>query len=84
MRVVVPDVFRLDEGDEGLCCFEIVGTPSFYDMAATSEYVKSKILGRMEAGVDRAKAKCSEAQYMGITDGARGKWDSWGSAPTCE
>jgi hypothetical protein len=66
----------------------MVGTLSFYDregqrqhtiyLAATPEYGKAKFLGRMEVEIDRAKAKCPEAHYVGIADGAKGNWDFLG------
>jgi hypothetical protein len=66
----------------------MVGTLSFYDkegerqhtiyLAATPEYGKAKFLGRLEAEIDRAKAKCPEAHYVGIADGAKGNWEFLG------
>jgi hypothetical protein len=66
----------------------MVGTLSFYDkegerqhtiyLAATPEYGKAKFLGRLEAEIDRAKAKCPEARYVGIADGAKGNWEFLG------
>jgi hypothetical protein len=66
----------------------MVGTLSFYDkegerqhtiyLAATPEYGKVKFLGRMEAEIERAKAKCPGARYVGIADGARGNWEFLG------
>jgi hypothetical protein len=66
----------------------MVGTLSFYDkegerqhtiyLAATPEYGKAKFLGRMEAEIDRARAKCPEARYVGIADGAKGNWEFLG------
>jgi hypothetical protein len=66
----------------------IAGTLSFYDkegerqhtiyLAATPEYGKAKFLSRLEAEIDRAKAKCPEAHYAGIADGANGNWDFLG------
>jgi hypothetical protein len=66
----------------------MVGTLAFYDqagerqhtvyLAATPEYGKAKFLGRMEAEIVRAKAKCPGAHYMGIADGAKGNWDFLG------
>jgi hypothetical protein len=66
----------------------MVGTLSFYDkegerqhtiyLAATPEYGKAKFLGRMEAEIDRAKAKCPDSHYVGIADGAKGNWDFLG------
>jgi hypothetical protein len=66
----------------------MVGTLAFYDkagerqhtvyLAATPEYGKAKFLGRMEAEIARAKAKCPSAHYMGIADGAKGNWDFLG------
>ena len=65
-----------------------VGTLSFYDKAgerqhtvylgATPEYGKAKFLGHLEAEIERAKAKCPEAHYVGIADGAKGNWDFLG------
>jgi hypothetical protein len=66
----------------------MVGTPSFYDdggerqhtiyLAATPEYGKAKFLGRMETEIERAKAKCPDAHYVGIADGAKGNWEFLG------
>jgi hypothetical protein len=66
----------------------MVGTLSFYDkegerqhtiyLAATPEYGKAKFLGQMEAEIDRAKAKCPDAHYVGIADGAKGNWEFLG------
>ncbi|HMB05528.1 MAG TPA: ISKra4 family transposase [Isosphaeraceae bacterium] len=66
----------------------MVGTLSFYDregerqhtiyLAATPEYGKAKFLGRLEAEIDRAKAKCPDARYVGIADGAKGNWEFLG------
>src|SRR3954465_602127 len=66
----------------------MVGTLSFYDpdgerqhtvyLAATPEYGKAKFLGRLEAEIGRAKAKCPGARYVGIADGAKGNWDFLG------
>jgi hypothetical protein len=66
----------------------MVGTLAFYDaegerqhtiyLAATPEYGKAKFLGRMEAEIDRAKAKCPDAHYVGIADGAKGNWEFLG------
>jgi len=63
----------------------MVGTLSFYDgggerqhtiyLAATPEYGKAKFLGRLEAEIGRAKAKCPDARYVGIADGAKGNWE---------
>jgi hypothetical protein len=63
----------------------MVGTLSFYDQAgerqhtvylgATPEYGKAKFLGHLEVEIGRAKAKCPEARYVGIADGAKGNWD---------
>src|SRR5512142_2276832 len=63
----------------------MVGPLSFYDrdgerqhtiyLAATPEYGKAKFLGHLEAEIDRAKAKCPGAHYVGIADGARGNWE---------
>ena len=47
-------------------------------LAATPEYGKAKFLGRLEAEIDRAKAKCPEAHYVGIADGAKGNWEFLG------
>ena len=68
----------------------MVGTLSFYDKAgerqhtvylgATPEYGKAKFLGHLELEIERAKAKCPEAHYVGIADGAKGNWDFLGSA----
>jgi hypothetical protein len=66
----------------------MVGTLAFYDkagerqhtvyLAATPEYGKAKFLGRMEAEIARAKARCPSARYTGIADGAKGNWDFLG------
>jgi hypothetical protein len=66
----------------------MVGTLSFYDkegerqhtiyLAATPEYGKAKFLRRMEAEIGRAKAKCPDAHYVGIADGAKGNWEFLG------
>src|SRR3954462_547896 len=66
----------------------MVGTLAFYDaegqrqptvyLAATPEYGKAKFLGRLEAEIGRAKAKCPEAHYVGIADGAKGNWEFLG------
>jgi hypothetical protein len=63
----------------------MVGTLSFYDrdgqrqhtiyLAATPEYGKAKFLGHLGAEIDRAKAKCPDAHYVGIADGAKGDWE---------
>src|SRR5512135_1656670 len=63
----------------------MVGTLSFYDrdsqrqhtisLAATPEYGKTKFLDHLEAEIDRAKAKCPDAHYVGIADGAQGNWE---------
>jgi hypothetical protein len=65
-----------------------VGTLSFYGkegerqhtiyLGATPEYGKAKFLGRMEAEIGRAKAKCPDAHYVGIADGAKGNWEFLG------
>jgi hypothetical protein len=66
----------------------MVGTLAFYDregerlhtvyLGATPEYGKAKFLGHLEAEIVRAKAKCPEAHYVGIADGAKGNWDFLG------
>ncbi len=63
----------------------MVGTLSFYDKAgerqhtvylgATPEYGKAKFLGRLEAEIGHAKARCPGARYVGIADGAKGNWE---------
>ncbi len=63
----------------------MVGTLAFYDrdgerqhtvyLAATPEYGKAKFLSRLEAEIDRTKAKCPDAHYVGIADGAKGNWE---------
>ena len=63
----------------------MVGTLSFYDsegerqhtiyLAATPEYGKAKFPGHLEAEIGRAKAKCPDAHYVGIADGASGNWE---------
>ena len=62
----------------------MVGTSAFYDaggqrqhtiyLAATPEYGRAKFLGRLEAEIGRAGAKCPGAHYVGIADGASGNW----------
>ena len=47
-------------------------------LGATPEYGKAKFLGRLEAEIARAKAKCPGAHYVGIADGAKGNWDFLG------
>src|SRR3954447_9205759 len=59
----------------------MVGTLSFYDdegerqhtvyLAATPEYGMAKFLGDLEAEIVLAKAKCPDAHYVGIADGAK-------------
>ena len=66
----------------------MVGTLAFYDrqgerlhtvyLGATPEYGKAKFLAHLEAEIVRAKAKCPEAHYVGIADGAKGNWDFLG------
>jgi hypothetical protein len=66
----------------------MVGTLSFYDdegerqhtiyLAATPEYGKAKFLSHLEEEVGRAKAKCPDARYVGIADGAKGNWEFLG------
>ena len=66
----------------------MVGTLSFYDrdgerqhtiyLAATPEYGKAKFLGHLEEEIGRAKAKCLDARYVGIADGAKGNWEFLG------
>jgi hypothetical protein len=66
----------------------MVGTLAYYDaegqrqhtvyLAATPEYGKAKFLGHLEAEIARARAKCPEAHYVGIADGARGNWEFLG------
>jgi hypothetical protein len=66
----------------------MVGTLAFYDrdgerqhtvyLAATPEYGKARFLNHLEAEIGRAKAKCPEAHYVGIADGASGNWDFLG------
>jgi hypothetical protein len=66
----------------------MVGTLSFYDregerlhtvyLAATPEYGKAKFLGRLEQEIARARAKCPDARYVGIADGAKGNWEFLG------
>jgi hypothetical protein len=63
----------------------MVGTLAFYDsqgerqhtiyLGATPEYGRAKFLGHLEAEIARAKAKCPDAHYVGIADGANGNWD---------
>jgi hypothetical protein len=63
----------------------MVGTLSFYDregerqhtisLGATPEYGKARFLGRLETEIGRAKAKCPDAHYVGIADGAKGNWE---------
>ena len=66
----------------------MVGTPAFsdaegqrqhtIDLAATPEYGEAKFLGRREAEIDRARAKCPDAHDVGIADGAKGNWELLG------
>jgi hypothetical protein len=66
----------------------MVGTLSFYDgegerqhtiyLAATPEYGKAKFLDHLEAEIVRARARCPEAHYVGIADGAKGNWEFLG------
>jgi hypothetical protein len=66
----------------------MVGTLAFYDregqrqhtiyLAATPEYGKAKFLNHLEAELSRAKAKCPDAHYLGIADGASGNWEFLG------
>jgi hypothetical protein len=66
----------------------MVGTLAFYDrdgerqhtvyLAATPEYGKAKFLNHLEAEIGRAKARCPEAHYVGIADGASGNWEFLG------
>src|SRR5512142_249192 len=66
----------------------MVGTLAFYDaegerqhtisLGATPEYGKAQFLGRLEAEINRAKAKCPDAHSVGIADGAEGDWESLG------
>jgi hypothetical protein len=66
----------------------MVGTLAFYDtegerqhtiyLAATPEYGKARFLGHLEAEIGRAKAKCPDAHYVGIADGAKGNWEFLG------
>jgi hypothetical protein len=66
----------------------MVGTLAFYDaegerqhtvyLAATPEYGTAKFLGHLEAEIGRAKAKCPDAHYVGIADGAEGNWEFLG------
>jgi hypothetical protein len=63
----------------------MVGTLSFYNgagerqhtiyLAATPEYGKTKFLSHLEVEIGRAKAKCPDAHYVGIADGAKGNWE---------
>src|SRR3954462_6434836 len=66
----------------------MVGTLAFYDaggerqhtvyLAATPEYGKARFLAHLEAEIGRAKAKCPDAHYVGIADGASGNWEFLG------
>lgn len=66
----------------------MVGTLAFYDpegerqhtayLAATPEYGKARFLGHLEAEIGRARAKCPDAHYVGIADGAKGNWEFLG------
>src|SRR5262249_15824038 len=47
-------------------------------LAATPEYGRAKFLGHLEAEIGRAQAKCPEAHYVGIADGASGNWEVLG------
>src|SRR3954454_3359429 len=63
----------------------MVGTLAFYDRqgerqhtvypGASPEYGKAKFLGHLESEIERAKAKCPDAHYVGIADGAKGNWE---------
>jgi hypothetical protein len=66
----------------------MVGTLAFYDrdgerrhtvsLAATPEYGKAKFLNHLEAEIGRVRAKCPDARYVGIADGASGNWEFLG------
>lgn len=62
----------------------MVGTLGFYNQAgermhtvytaATPEYGKLTFFQRFDREVDRAKAACPEAKYVGLADGAKDNW----------
>jgi hypothetical protein len=62
----------------------MVGTLGFYNAAgerlhtvyaaATPEYGKLTFTERFDREVDRAKAACPEARYVGLADGAKDNW----------
>ena len=62
----------------------MVGTLGFYDeagerlhtvyAAATPEYGKLTFMGRFDRELDRAKAACPGARYVGLADGAKDNW----------
>ncbi len=66
----------------------MVGTIAFSDnagerqhtisMAATPEYGKATLLGRIEQEIERVKAKSPRAHYVGIADGTEGNCDFLG------
>jgi hypothetical protein len=66
----------------------MVGTLAFYDrqgerqhtvyLAAAPEYGEAKFLGKLEVEIGRARAKCPDAHYVGIADGAKGNWEFLG------
>src|SRR5215472_7155527 len=66
----------------------MVGTIGFYDargdrqhtiyLAATPEYGQATFLDRMEREIDRVKATCPQARYVGLADGAKGNWEFLG------
>src|SRR4029079_1919235 len=66
----------------------MVGTLAFYDrdgerqhtvyLAATPEYGKARFLNHLGAEIGRAKARCPDAHYVGIADGASGNWEFLG------
>ena len=62
----------------------MVGTLGFYNAAgerlhtvytaATPEYGKMTFLQRFDREVDRARAACPDARYVGLADGAKDNW----------
>lgn len=62
----------------------MVGTLGFYDKdgrrlhtvytAATPEYGKLTFLERFDGELERTKAACPEARYVGLADGAKDNW----------
>ena len=71
----------------------MVGTIGLYDrdgerqhtiyLAATPEYGKATFLGRLEREIERVKAACPQARYVGLADGAKGNWEFLGRHTEC-